>query len=132
MAYSLSPERYNLRDKTTSSYSIGKILYVLSKYKETSQNDCDFRFSVPLKITSCMLDPRKAFALCSPSTQRIASATLLFPQPFGPTIPVTPDSNFISSLSANDLKPYTSIFLNFSTIFLLLHFLYVLQCLLGG
>ena len=55
-----------------------------------------------------MLDPRKSFELCSPKTQRIASATLLFPQPFGPTIAVTPLSNLISSLSAKDLNPATS------------------------
>jgi hypothetical protein len=47
-------------------------------------------------------------ALCSPSTQTIASATLLLPHPFGPTIAVTPWSNDYSALSENDLKPAIS------------------------
>ena len=51
------------------------------------------------------------FADISPRTQRIASATLLLPQPFGPTIQVTPLSNLISCLSAKDLKPISSTFL---------------------
>ena len=45
----------------------------------------------------------------SPSTQRTASATLLFPLPFGPTIQVIPLWNSNSVLFANDLKPCTSI-----------------------
>ena len=46
--------------------------------------------SVPEKITSCMEAPRSCFIFCSPKTQRTASATLLFPLPLGPTIPVIP------------------------------------------
>ena len=49
-----------------------------------------FLVSVPEKITSCMFPPRSCLALCSPRTQRTASPTLLFPLPFGPTIPVIP------------------------------------------
>jgi hypothetical protein len=41
------------------------------------------RVSAPSKMTSCILPPRSALALCSPRTQRIASAILLLPQPFG-------------------------------------------------
>src|SRR5207253_10959424 len=48
------------------------------------------------------------FALCSPITHVIASATLLFPQPFGPTMAVTPRSNASSDRSENDLKPLIS------------------------
>ena len=40
-----------------------------------------------------MLLPRSALALCSPSTHLTASATLLLPQPLGPTIPVTKPEN---------------------------------------
>ena len=48
------------------------------------------RCAVPAKITSCIDPPRRDFALCSPSTHRIASDTLLLPDPFGPTTPVIP------------------------------------------
>ena len=84
-------------------------LFVLSKTKDTSQYESFFLFSVPAKITSCILLPRKALLDCSPNTQRIASLTLLFPQPFGPTIAVIPPSKLILVKSANDLKPTISI-----------------------
>ena len=48
------------------------------------------RESVPLKMTSAISSPRKALADCSPRTQRMASETLDLPQPFGPTMAVTP------------------------------------------
>ena len=68
-----------------------------------------FLIWVPAKITSSILLPRSCFALCSPSTQRTASATLLFPLPFGPTIAVIPSWNLNTILFANDLNPCTSI-----------------------
>ena len=46
--------------------------------------------SEPLKMTSSMVPPRRLLALCSPSTQVMASERLLLPQPLGPTMPVTP------------------------------------------
>ena len=42
------------------------------------------------KITSVIFSPRIDLTDCSPKTQRIASAILDLPQPFGPTIPVIP------------------------------------------
>src|SRR3954470_22491389 len=62
----------------------------------------------PLKITSVISPPRRLLALCSPSTQRTASTTLLLPEPFGPTTAVTPGAKENSVLSANDLKPTSS------------------------
>src|SRR5512136_2304038 len=56
-------------------------------------------------MRSSIRSPRKSLALCSPSAQRMASETLLCPQPLGPTTPVTPGSNDRSTLSAKDLKP---------------------------
>ena len=53
------------------------------------------------------MEPRKSFGLCSPKTQRIASATLLFPHPFGPTIAVIPGLKSTFSLSAKDLVNLT-------------------------
>ena len=66
------------------------------------------RASLPPKITSSMRSPRKLLALCSPSTQVSASTTLLLPQPFGPTMAVTPLSKVNSDLSGKLLKPAIS------------------------
>ena len=49
------------------------------------------RSRVPAKITSSIREPRRDLALCSPSTQLMASLRLDFPQPFGPTMAVTPE-----------------------------------------
>lgn len=57
------------------------------------------------KITSSILLPRRYLALCSPSTQRIASEMLLLPLPLGPTIAVMPEPKLNSILSAKDLNP---------------------------
>ena len=46
------------------------------------------RSRVPAKITSSMRVPRRLLALCSPSTQLMASLMLDFPHPFGPTMAV--------------------------------------------
>src|SRR5881296_2891664 len=74
------------------------------------------RLRVPLKMTSSIFSPRSDFALCSPRTQAIASETLLFPHPFGPTIAVIPDSlTAISPRSEKDLKPISSMRRNFNT-----------------
>src|SRR5688500_5372478 len=64
-----------------------------------------FRASLPLKMTSSIRSPRRLLALCSPSTHVMASATLLLPQPFGPTMAVTPWSKASSARSGNDLNP---------------------------
>src|SRR5688572_33380526 len=59
-------------------------------------------------MTSSILSPRRLLALCSPSTHVSASATLLLPQPLGPTMAVTPRSNASSERSEKDLKPEIS------------------------
>ncbi len=58
--------------------------------KRTSAAAPGFRASLPLKITSSILSPRRLLALCSPRTHVMASATLLLPHPLGPTMAVTP------------------------------------------
>src|SRR6476619_1261306 len=78
------------------------------KRSRTSADAVGLRASLPLKITSSILSPRRLLALCSPITHVIASATLLLPQPFGPTIAVTPLSKASSERSENDLKPWIS------------------------
>ena len=67
-----------------------------------------WREELPPKITSSMDWPRRLLALCSPRTQEMASEMLLFPQPFGPTMPVTPPLKSSSCLSQNDLNPTIS------------------------
>src|SRR5512143_4243758 len=67
-----------------------------------------WRLELPLKITSSMDVPRRLFALCSPRTQLIASEMLLLPQPFGPTMPVTPPLKESSCRSQKLLKPTIS------------------------
>src|SRR5256885_287480 len=60
------------------------------KFSETSAKPSGLRDSAPLKMTSAISPPRSDLADCSPKTQRTASQTLDFPQPFGPTMAVTP------------------------------------------
>src|SRR5690625_257931 len=57
---------------------------------------------------SSILAPRKDLIDCSPSTQRMASVTLLLPLPFGPTTAVTPGTKSTLTRSANDLNPTLS------------------------
>ena len=54
---------------------------------------------------SCIVCPRTASGLCSPSAQRTASVTFDFPQPFGPTITLTPGEKTRRVRSGKDLKP---------------------------
>ena len=77
-------------------------------FRRTSAAAVGLRASLPPKMTSSMRSPRRLLALCSPSTQVSASTTLLLPQPFGPTIAVTPSSNVSSDRSGKLLKPVIS------------------------
>ena len=54
---------------------------------------------------SCIVWPRTASGLCSPSAQSTASVMFDLPQPFGPTITLTPGENTSLVRSAKDLKP---------------------------
>ena len=63
------------------------------------------RVEVPAKMTSSILPPRRVFAPCSPITQARASTTLDLPEPFGPTMQVTPGSNANVVGCAKDLNP---------------------------
>src|SRR5436190_21244076 len=81
--------------------------------RDTSAIPRGLRPSVPVKMTSAISPPRSALADCSPSTQRMASETLDLPQPFGPTMAVTPGWKLRDVLSAKDLKPRTVRFLRY-------------------
>src|SRR5690348_3174052 len=58
-------------------------------------------------MTSSIRSLRSVLALCSPSTHRMESTTLLFPVPLGPTTDVMPWGKWILA-SANDLNPVNS------------------------
>src|ERR1700730_3050669 len=77
--------------------------------RPTSAKPTALREDDPWKITSSIFCPRKVFGLCSPRAHRIASATFDLPQPFGPTMQVTPGKTWTSVFSANDLKPWMTI-----------------------
>ena len=59
-------------------------------------------------MTSSIARPRRCFALCSPMHQRMASTMFDLPQPFGPTMPITSWSKWMTVRSTNDLKPLIS------------------------
>ena len=108
MRYSERPSRNTRRVSATSLNATFSGPSQSAMVRVTSAMPSGLRFSVPLKITSAISPPRKAFAEVSPSTQRMASTTLDLPHPFGPTMPVTPLANSKMVLSANDLKPRIS------------------------
>src|SRR5882672_9355489 len=56
-------------------------------------------------MTSAIVLPRRARAWPEPRTHLTASTMLVLPEPFGPTIAVTPPSNRISVGRAKVLKP---------------------------
>src|SRR5213082_551741 len=106
--YSELPSRYTRRVTRTSCQSTFSSDAQSVKVSETSAKLSGLRESVPLKITSAISPPRSDLADCSPSTQRTASSRLDLPQPFGPTMAVTPSWKLKVVLSAKDLKPKRS------------------------
>ena len=109
--YSLSPLRKRRRVTVislNSRYFSGTSPRSFQKESETSAIPMGGCFSEPLKITSSMALPRRWRADCSPITHRIASTTFDLPQPFGPTIPVTPSSNWKTVRAMKLLKPVMS------------------------
>src|SRR5690606_1215303 len=88
--------------------SVGKMFFVLSKESDTSARLAALRFLVPLKMMFSIFSDRSMRVLCSPSTHRMASTTLDLPQPFGPTMAVTPSLKWMVILSPKLLKPFIS------------------------
>src|SRR5579859_2347529 len=76
----------------------------------TSARPVGGRVPVPLKMTSAIRSPRNMRALCSPSTQLMASDKLDLPHPLGPTTAATPSANSRRVRSAKDLNPSISTF----------------------
>ena len=84
---------------------MGSAPSLLSMVRVTSARPSGGRPGVPAKMTSSIFPPRSALAPCSPSTQAIASTTLLLPEPLGPTTQVIPGSKRSVVGDAKDLKP---------------------------
>src|SRR4249920_2692999 len=78
---------------------------LLSNTSSTLARLAGLRSPAPLKITSCMVSPRRCLADDSPSTQRTASMTLDLPHPFGPTTPTSCPGTGMWVGSTKDLKP---------------------------
>ena len=78
---------------------------VSSSVSVTSARLREARAAVPAKITSSISPPRSDLAELSPIAQRSASTTLDLPQPFGPTMPVSPGRMCTTAGSAKLLKP---------------------------
>src|SRR5690606_6219245 len=106
--YSPSPFRYTRRVITTSLYSTGILPSELSRYIDTSAIPSRALDVEPEKMTSSDFLPLSNLMLCSPNTQRMASATLDLPEPFGPTIEAIPLSKRRVVGLAKDLKPASS------------------------
>ena len=106
--YSLSPDLKYFLVTVTVEYSVGIKFFVLSNDIETSANCSFFLDLEPLKIIFSILSDLSKLVFCSPKTHLIASTTLDFPQPLGPTIPVTPLLKFITVLSPKLLNPLIS------------------------
>ena len=70
------------------------------------------KFEVPENITSSIPEPLILFAEVSPIHHLSDSTMFDFPQPLGPTIPVSPSSIRKLVFSAKDLNPFSWIFLN--------------------
>ena len=104
--YSPSPLRSIRREIEISENSLAARPSVLSITTSTSakrRGDCPLP---PAKITSRICWPRIAVGLCSPSAQSTASVMFDLPEPFGPTITLTPGEKVSRVRSGKDLKPF--------------------------
>src|SRR3990167_7015079 len=109
MEYSLAPSLNTARSMETSSKSsFGNIFFRLSKTIETAPLLERGVVWEPDQMRSSLLFPRMDFIDCSPRAKRNASATLLLPEPFGPTMAVVALEKSSSVFLANDLNPAIS------------------------
>ncbi len=106
--YSFTPSRWTSRETATSSKSTPNLRSSLLKTTVATARAARGSLSLPFQIKSSPFLPRSDFIDCSPNTQRKASATLLLPEPFGPTTPTIGASKRRVVFLANDLKPESS------------------------
>ena len=102
--YSLTPSRKTVRSMLTSSKSRFIYLFELSKTILTEARLARGESLLPFQIMSSPFLPRIDFKDCSPNTNRKASATFDFPEPFGPTIEVIGVLNLRSLFLAKDFQ----------------------------
>src|SRR5689334_20492013 len=103
--YSPSPARSSRRTIETSGAPKPSWPSLSSSTSSTSAPRAAWRPGAPAKITSCIDCPRTASGDCSPSAHSTASVTFDLPEPFGPTITLTPGPNSSRVRSGNDLNP---------------------------
>ena len=104
--YSPSPLRSIRREIEISENSLAARPSELSITTSTSAKRRGDWPLPPAKITSRIWCPRTAEGLCSPSAQSTASVMFDLPEPFGPTITLTPGENVSRVRSGKDLKPF--------------------------
>ncbi len=104
--YSPSPFRSIRREIEISENSLAARPSELSITTSTSAKRRRDWPLPPAKITSRIDWPRTASGLCSPSAQSTASVMFDLPQPFGPTITLTPGEKVSRVRSGNDLNPF--------------------------
>ena len=107
--YSPSPVRSSLRAIETSGAPSASVPSLSSRTSSTSAALAPWRPGAPPKITSCIDCPRTASGDCSPSAHSTASVMFDLPDPFGPTITLTPGPNSSLVRSGKDLKPLRTI-----------------------
>src|SRR3989338_7489921 len=112
------PPRCTTRSIDASSKSRLRARSELSKTSLTPARPALGEEPEPFHIKSSPRLPRILFIDCSPSTKRNDSATLLLPEPLGPTIAVMAVANSKEVFLAKDLNPDNSI--DFSRIHLIL------------
>src|SRR5437762_2108499 len=100
--------------ESCSLYGAGALRSKLSTKRMTSATLRAGRAVLPAKITSSISAPRSDVGRVSPMTQRSASKRLDLPQPFGPTIAVSPGSIRSSVGSTKDLNPESLRRVNFT------------------
>ena len=88
-------------------------VFVVEREQDFGHAD-GLRSRAPEKMTSSCCFARRRRMLCSPSTQRMASATLLLPEPFGPTTAVTPPPKSNVVRLAKLLKPWMESFFRYT------------------
>ena len=93
---------------TMSSFQ-GSMRSVLSKTRDTLVKSAGFLVFPPSNMRSVSLPARMALELLGPRTNRIASAMLDFPEPFGPVTAMYPSMRGMVIFPPKDLKFSSSI-----------------------
>src|SRR5918995_4625478 len=114
--YSPSPFRSIRREIEISENSLAALPSVLSITTSTSAKRRGDWPLPPAKITSRICWPRIADGLCSPRAQRTASVMFDLPEPFGPTITLTPGEKVSRVRSGNDLNPFRLIAFRYTSV----------------